>query len=78
MTGPAAGGTGSSAHNGGSSVATADGQQILFRLFDSLRLGPCPSPLLVTYEGARYLSVTPLLETKLPAEEEEEGEEGED
>lgn len=62
-----------------SAGATADGQQVLFRLFDSLKLGPCPAQLVVTHEGARYLSVTPLVEVGLPVEEEEEaGEEGED
>lgn len=48
----------------------------MFRLFDGLKLGPCPTQLLVTHNGARYISVTPLLERVLPVEEEEE--EGED
>lgn len=49
--------------------------QILFRLFDSLALGPCPPGLLVTHEGARYLSVTPLLALGDSLQEEEEEEE---
>lgn len=57
-----------------SSSAAPGDQQVLFRLFEGLALGPCPSQLLVTYKGARYLSVTPLLEHSLPAEEEEEEE----
>ncbi|KAI0673878.1 hypothetical protein C8Q78DRAFT_1186282 [Trametes maxima] len=61
-----------------SQVDDAMDSSVLFWLFDSLDLGPCPSYLLTTYKGHRYLSITPLqsADTLEPREEEEE-EEGE-
>lgn len=65
----------SSADGISSGADIADEQQVLFRLFDGLALGPCPPHLLITHKGAQYLCVTPLQPASLSSNNEEEEEE---